>query len=256
MESTFVVRSVADDPALADQIQDQIEEFWPPYVIQAYPPKGHPFQVDWMGVYRRWPRYQIALFDQATGQLVASANALTLAWDGDAHELPDEGWEWVMHQAQLDFEARLAPKTVCALGVTIRPDVRGQNLSRRMLELLRERAQADGFARLIVSVRPNFKARYPLTPIDDYMRWTNDEGLPFDPWLRVHARLGAQIVKPCPRSTVFTGSVAEWERWAGMKFPASGDYVVPEMLDLLHIDREADQGLHIEPNIWVVHELH
>ena len=255
MNPDYTLRTVAEDPALAGQIQSMIEEFWPRYVVEAAPPAGHPFHADWMGIYRRWPRYQLALFAPDAGQMIASANGLTLAWDGPADELPDEGWEWVMHQAQLELAAGKTPKTACALGVTIRPDARGQNLSRQMLELLRAQAKADGFRRLIIPVRPNFKARYPLTPIEEYVRWTNAEGLPFDPWLRVHARLGAEIVRPCPRSTVFAGPVAGWEEWTGMKFPGSGDYVVPEMLALLHIDRAADQGIHIEPNVWVVHHL-
>ena len=32
-----------------------------------------------------------------------------------------------------------------------------------------------------------------LASIDRYVTWTVGEGLPFDPWLRVHARLGARI---------------------------------------------------------------
>jgi hypothetical protein len=51
------------------------------------------------------------------------------------------------------------------------------------------------------------------------------------------------------------GSVDDWERWAGMSFPESGDYVVPGAADLVHIDREADRGVYYDPNVWVVHDL-
>jgi hypothetical protein len=118
---------------------------------------------------------------------------------------------------------------------------------------LRERAGAAGLRRVIVPVRPNLKDRYPLTPIDEYIAWTNDEELPFDPWLRVHARMGARIVKSCPRAVSLGGTVAQWESWLEMKFPASGQYVAPQMLAPLQIDRAADAGLYVEPNVWVVH---
>lgn len=255
MADTYVVRSVADDPALADQMQDLIEAVWPRYITQGSSPPGHPFRIDWFGIHKRWPRYQIALFDPAEGEMIACANGLTLAWDGDEQDLPDEGWDWAMHQGEVDFKAGLPPKTACALSVTIRTDVRGQNLSRTMLELLCKQARADGLARLIVPVRPNLKARYPITPIEEYSIWANEEGLPFDPWLRVHVRMNARIVKTCPRAVSLGGTVAEWEEWTGMKFPASGAYVVPEMLAPLQIDRRADQGLYVEPNVWVVHDL-
>jgi GNAT superfamily N-acetyltransferase len=250
----YTVRTAADDPALAHQIQDMIEEIWPRYITQASSPPGHPFKVDWWGVYKRWPQYQIALFDTDGETIIASANGQSIAWDGQAEDLPDEGWDWLIDQGLKDFNADLAPKTLCALSVTIRPDVRGKNLSRLMLELMRDFARRDGFTRMIVPVRPNFKERYPITPIDEYVSWRTDEGLPFDPWLRVHARMGARIVKPCPRAVTLGGTVAEWETWTNMKFPGSGDYVVPQLLAPLHVDRAADGCLHVEPNVWVVHE--
>ncbi|MGA5877365.1 hypothetical protein ACPC3D_16345 [Streptomyces cellulosae] len=50
-----------------------------------------------------------------------------------------------------------------------------------------------------------------------------------------------------------TGTVADWERWTGLVLPESGDYVIPEGLTLLHIDRESDEGVYREPNVWMRH---
>ena len=33
----------------------------------------------------------------------------------------------------------------------------------------------------------------------------------------------------------------------------SGDYVIPQGLSVLRIDREADLGTYVEPNIWIRH---
>ena len=73
------------------------------------------------------------------------------------------------------------------------------------------------------------------------------------PWLRTHERLGAEIVKVAPQSTSAPGSVAEWEEWAQMAFPETGAYVVPGALVPVEIDRERDEGLYVEPNVWMVH---
>jgi hypothetical protein len=40
-----------------------------------------------------------------------------------------------------------------------------------------------------------------------------------------------------------------------MAFPESGSYVVPEALVTVDIDREADRGLYVEPNVWMHHRL-
>jgi hypothetical protein len=72
--------------------------------------------------------------------------------------------------------------------------------------------------------------------------------------LMAHWRLGARIIGTAARSQIMTGSVAEWEGWTGMLFPASGDYVIPDGLAPLRIDRGADQGTYVEPGVWVQHQ--
>jgi hypothetical protein len=52
-----------------------------------------------------------------------------------------------------------------------------------------------------------------------------------------------------------TGTMAEWEEWAAMRFPESGAYVVPGALNPVEINREADQGRYLEPNVWRRHRL-
>jgi hypothetical protein len=38
-----------------------------------------------------------------------------------------------------------------------------------------------------------------------------------------------------------------------MALPATGDYVIPRGLSILHIDTEQDRGSYTEPNVWVRH---
>jgi len=82
--------------------------------------------------------------------------------------------------------------------------------------------------------------------MERYIRWRNDDGLPFDPWMRVHAQLGGEIVKVCSRSMHITGTVEDWERWTGMRFQESGKYVVPGALVPVKIDRDENQGIYTE----------
>ena len=106
---------------------------------------------------------------------------------------------------------------------------------------------------MIAPVRPTLKQRYPLTPAEIFMTWTRPDGTALDPWIRTHLRLGATILAAAPASQTMTGTVAEWEEWSGIALPSSGDYVIPHGLSVLHIDREADLGTYVEPNIWIRH---
>ena len=107
----------------------------------------------------------------------------------------------------------------------------------------------------MLPVRPNRKSAYPLIPMESYVTWRTPEGLPLDPWLRVHVRLGGEILAVCPESMRITGTVEQWEAWTGLRLPATGSYVVPDGLVPVQIDLDLDQGLYVEPNVWVRHDL-
>lgn len=124
-----------------------------------------------------------------------------------------------------------------------------------MVTAMRAIGTSKGFKHLVAPVRPNQKSKYPLTSIDDYITWTNEEGLPFDAWLRVHARAGARILKPCHQAMTIRGTRAEWEEWTGLKFPQSGPYHIPGALNPMNMDVEKDEGIYIEPNVWMAHPL-
>jgi len=87
------------------------------------------------------------------------------------------------------------------------------------------------------------------------VRWTRPDGGPFDPWMRTHWRLGAEVVRVVPRTIVIAGRVADWEAWTDMVFPDSGPYVVPGALQPVIVDRERDEGRDEDPSVWMVHRL-
>jgi hypothetical protein len=117
-------------------------------------------------------------------------------------------------------------------------------------------ARPHGLGALMAPVRPTRKSSYPLAPMERYVRWIRPDGAPFDPWMRTHWRLGAQIVRVAPRALVIVGTVAQWEEWTEMAFPDSGPYVVPGALQPVVIDRERDEGRYEDPNIWMHHPIH
>jgi hypothetical protein len=80
-----------------------------------------------------------------------------------------------------------------------------------------------------------------------------DDGLPFEPWLRLHARLGAQVISLAREAQTMTGTVNVWEERTGISMPVSGDYIIPHWMSVLRIDRAADLGTYVEPKIWIQH---
>ncbi|HEV2360083.1 MAG TPA: hypothetical protein VGS21_00115, partial [Acidimicrobiales bacterium] len=94
---------------------------------------------------------------------------------------------------------------------------------------------------------------YPLIPIEEYAYWTRPDGLPFDAWMRVHARLGARVIRPARDSLEITAPVEDWENWTGLEMPADGQYVFQGGLAPMTV--EGGVGRYFEPNVWMVHEV-
>jgi GNAT superfamily N-acetyltransferase len=185
--------------------------------------------------------------------IVAAGWAVPIRWNGDPADLP-AGYTETLGRAVADHEQGSAVDTLVVMAAQVHPDRRGLGLAGELLTALRRLAEDRGLARVIAPVRPTLKARYPLTPIDRFAAWTRRDGSPLDPWVRTHWRLGARIIATATRSQVMTGTVTEWEAWTGLAFPDSGDYVIPDGLSTLHIDRAADLGTYVEPNIWLQHQ--
>lgn len=201
----------------------------------------------WGRLYDDFPDFQLGLLDG--NELVAELHSVPTAWDGGEDDLP-AGWDEAFLRA---FEARREADVLCALAISVRLDRQRQGLATRMIEEMRAAARQAALRELIAPVRPTLKAAYPLIAIEQYLAWRRADGAHFDPWIRVHERVGGEIIASAPKSMTIEAPVAEWESWTSMSFPADGDYVVPGMLGLLHVRNRI--GRHVEPNVWLRHRL-
>jgi GNAT superfamily N-acetyltransferase len=221
---------------------------WPEFMLHDPIANEH-----WHELFDRFEEYQFALMDSKANRMAAMANSLPFYWDKPLEELPEGGWDWVFLEAIECDKNGIKPNIQSAIQIAIHPDYQGQGLSTRMVEAMRAIGQSKGFKTLVAPVRPNEKSKYPLTTIDDYIQWTNNDGLPFDAWLRVHVKAGAKIIKPCHEAMTVPGTRAEWEEWTQMKFPQSGQYIIPGALNPIEINIQNDEGIYVEPNVWLQH---
>jgi GNAT superfamily N-acetyltransferase len=240
--------TLRQQPDLADAFWPVKQAIWPEFMF-------HDLYADkyWHYTYEVFDEFQIYLLNEA-GEPVAVGQTIPCTWDGTREGLP-VGWADSLVRGATDHEVGRAPNTLVALEIAIHPEYRGQGVSYQMLNAIRTLAKQHEFQAVIVAVRPSLKSKYPLTPMERYIRWQQEDGAPFDPWLRVHWRLGAEILHVAHPSMVVEGTADEWEAWTGLQFPESGDYVIPGALVPIHIDREMNVGRYIEPNVWVHHPL-
>jgi GNAT superfamily N-acetyltransferase len=242
--SSIDVFTAEERPELWEQARSCFEGVWPEYNNHG----NHTGKYFGTLVPRHAP-FQVLLYDTDMDRIVARGRTIPFRWDGSLEDLP-VGIDAVGLQA---IDDPRPPTALSALAAEVTADQQGRGLSRLVIEAMAAAARTAGLASLVAPVRPSWKDRYPLTPIDRYAAWKRPDGLPIDPWLRVHARLGATVLRCEPRSLRIEAPVDDWERWTEMTFPEDGEYVFPSGLAPLSV-RDGIGG-YWEPNVWMLHEL-
>jgi hypothetical protein len=239
-----------EHPELQELARGVVAESWPGFMLPGFESNDY-----WNSLHQTFPDFQFALINDSTGDPVAVGNSVPLPWGGSPRELPEEGWDWALTQAFGDHRAGQSAYVQCALAISVAPASRRAGLSAHMIRAMKSIGAARGFRELYAPLRPFLKSLYPLTSIESYVQWKDVRGLPFDPWMRVHVRLGGEVVRPCVKSMRITYSVDRWELLTGLRFPESGLYVVPNALTPVEVDRALNIGTYVEPNVWLRHAL-
>lgn len=239
----------SERPELWHGFGDLFNDVWPEYNEH-----GEELDYYWRQLYDVFPEWQFMLIDPGDETILAKGHTVPVAWDGTDEDL-GPGIDATIAGAFRLRQAGGRPTAVCAMSAEVPPQYQGRGLGLVMLSAMADLTRGAGLAHLIAPVRPSYKDRYPTIPMKRYARWVRDDGLPFDPWMRAHVRMGARIGPATPKSQHIAGTVAEWESWTKMLFPETGDYVFPAGLATVRIDRENDTGEYWEPNIWIIHQV-
>lgn len=235
-------------PDLIEKGDRIVEQVWPEFMLHDAVANEYFFQL-----YTVFPEYQYWLIEDE--DIVGIGNCIPISWKGKLDDLPDEGWDWALKKGFDDLKDGIKPNLLCGLSITINPKFQGKGFSKEMIRSMVQIGIRSKFETLIIPVRPTQKKQYPELSMDDYKTQQRDDGLLADAWLRVHVKLGGKIIKVCSKAMDIRGSIQDWRNWTNLDFPQSGSYKIEGALKLVEIDLEKDEGVYIEPNVWVVHEL-
>ena len=245
----FGISTFAERPELVDYA-NEIEAGWPEFT-------GHDAVCEafWDQIIPTFPGLCVVATD-AQGAVAARGRAIPfrLHTAERGGKLPDRGWDQVIIWGMADHVRKEPSDTVSALEIAVDVKWRGHGLSATMLHALRTAAAGDGFTELVAPVRPSGKHERPHVPIAEYVAEARTDGLPVDPWLRVHLRAGGVIDGIAPASMVIAGSLIDWRQWTGLPFDFSGLIEVPGALLPVRCEHANDYAVYVEPNVWVRHD--
>ncbi len=240
------VFTAAERPDLweSSRTERTFDRLWPEYNLHGT------YAVDYFGsLVPRFAHLQALFIDRRTDMVAARARTIPFWWDRRLENLPG-GIDALGLQAVTDSRAATA---LSALSAEVRSAYQRTGLSGLVIATMANVARRAGLAPLVAPVRPMWKDRFPCHSIEGYASWNRRDGLPFDPWVRLHVRLGARILRPEPHSMEFTAPVADWKDWTGLCLERDGSYLFPGGLALLKVTDQV--GQYWEPNVWMLHEV-
>ncbi|MFD9437701.1 GNAT family N-acetyltransferase [Streptomyces sp. NPDC060006] len=243
------IASLAECPEMHGRVTGMADT-WPEFLRNDLVGNAH-----YGRIARELPEHVLFAEDER-GEVVAHAYSVPFALgDEDRGELPARGWDEVLLWAFADRRCGIAPDTVSAISIVVAPHAQGTGLSARMLSAMRDSARAQGFDEVVAPVRPSAKHLEPRTAMEEYAFRTRGDGLPHDPWLRVHVRAGARVEAVAPASMTVAASLDEWRAWTGLPFDEEGQVEVPGALVPVHCEPARGYAVYVEPNVWVRHAL-
>ncbi|EML0364097.1 GNAT family N-acetyltransferase [Providencia rettgeri] len=246
------IQSYAQRPDLIDECERFLDKLWPQFMSQSSVCDEYWERLD----EEPYSHFQFiaTVNENSLERVVGIIRSVPFLWPyGDFSKLAEMGWDAIFNFAMENQQG--GEPYISALSVTVDPQYRGQQIPALLINALKTAAQSHGAKSVIVPVRPTLKHRYPLQDFDEYCGWKNEQGEPFDPWIRTHWRLGATVLQPVHRSMVITGSIADWQSWTDMKYPQSGQYIISGALVPVTADVLRQQVEYIEPNLWMLHSL-
>lgn len=221
---------------------------WPTYF------DGDPVLAElWPRLNTVFPAFQFGLM-ASTDRLAAVGNAVPLRWSGEIEELP-AGWSAGLRQAFELQESGGEPDTMLILTALVDSPFAGRGLSGSVLRSAKSLAQSAGLERVVVVVRPTAKIHHPEVDFGAWCAARRPDGQLEDPWLRVHERIGGQVLHVCPRSQEIVGSLEDWRRWTGSTLDLDGTVMLPGTLQPAVVQATTNSVRYDEPGVWVRHTV-
>ena len=238
----FDVTTIAERPDLADECTRLHTGVFPKYM------RYQPLSV--RPIIKYFNYMVIFLQDE---KVIAVGGLMPMQWNGNKDELPTypnlvkDGINIQDEQKQFNC--------LGALFAAISSNHQGKGLSYQLILEMKKMAKMAGCEHLMLPIRPTLKCQYPYSTLSEYLKLRRDDGSYYDPWVRVHHKLGGEIVNLMEECDIFSGPINEWEKVTDQKFRQSGSYIVPRALSPLEIDVAKNVGTISEGNIWIKHSL-
>lgn len=242
---TVEILNLLSNPEYERAARDLNKKGWPRYLLSWDCP-------GWDEIFERFKEYQLIACEGKN--LAGLGFTVPLFYEGELREIEDDLSALILKALAQDKQ-KISPNRLLALSAVVSEENKGKGASALILKAMKEKALEKKFKSVLLPTRPILKYKYPLIPIKEYAFWKNEQGEPFDPWTRLHSRLGGKIFKTSECCIEIKGSSLKWQEWTGLSLLSIGDYLIPGGLSPMRYDKTSDIGFYRMPCVWTEYPL-
>lgn len=202
----------------------------------------------------------IILMNADESELVAHGIATRIRWDGEYSSLP-RGWTGAVRASyEESVLGSVHPTTLVGLFIFAENAYREHGWAAEIATEMKRVAADSGLRDVIIPLRlpTRYEWQFARMPYEEFAFLRRDDGDYRDHWLRMHVRLGAEILGVCPVSHQHGLHPDDLRRQAQAEpFQRSGEYVV-RIRDEYYsafVDLERQYSIINEGCVWVRHAV-
>jgi hypothetical protein len=198
--------------------------------------------------------------DGPRASLVGHGIATRIRWNGDPKGLP-RGWQGAVRESyQLSLARGEACDTLVGLFINVEAPFREQGWSERIVGEMKRLGAERGLSNFVVPLRlpRHYEKEYAAVPFDEFARLRRPDGEYLDHWLRLHVRLGAELIGLCHTSHQHAMNLDDLrQQFECPPFPSGGYHLVSRDGEWYRafVDLDRDCAVINQGCAWVQHPL-
>ncbi len=202
------------------------------------------------------------LFDQISLDCIVLSNndrlighgvLCRISWDESINDLPI-GWSDSTYRSSIEKNYK---NTYVALFARVQNEFRQQGYAAKLIKFMKEFSIIEN-KNLIIPLRPPFryKKEYAQMSFSDFSSLVRDDGMPLDPWIRLHQRIGATRLSTSEFSHQHVMSMQDFcSSFPYVKYDKTGYYMVSINKEIYNSFVDVERGVVTinQGCLWVRH---
>ncbi len=192
-----------------------------------------------------------------SSELIAHGIMTDIFWNQSYSGLPD-GWQGAVRKSYENTIQKSNKNTLVGLFVRVEKKFQQHGWAEKIICIMKELVRKDGYKSLIIPLRlpKRYELPYAKMPYAKFIALKRKDGQYLDYWLRLHTRLGGDVIGVSPNSHQHAMNLTDFKMQFNTKKIIFNGYYLSERQGLwymVYVDKKRNLALINQECAWIRH---